>query len=44
MGRPNQGNREQLFARLGKMLDRNWLSNNGPFVQELEEIIASTSA
>lgn len=40
VGRPNQGNRERFFARLGQMLDRNWLSNNGPFVQELEQRIA----
>jgi dTDP-4-amino-4,6-dideoxygalactose transaminase len=40
VGRPNQGNRERLFARLGEMLDRNWLSNNGPFVQEFEQRIA----
>jgi dTDP-4-amino-4,6-dideoxygalactose transaminase len=40
VGRPNQGDREQLFARLGEMLDRNWLSNNGPLVQELEQKIA----
>jgi dTDP-4-amino-4,6-dideoxygalactose transaminase len=40
VGRPSQGNRQRLFARLGEMLDRNWLSNNGPLVQELEEKIA----
>jgi dTDP-4-amino-4,6-dideoxygalactose transaminase len=40
VGRPNQGDRGRLFARLGEMLDRNWLSNNGPLVQELEEKIA----
>jgi len=40
VGRPNQGDRRRLFDRLGEMLDRNWLSNNGPFVQELEQRIA----
>jgi dTDP-4-amino-4,6-dideoxygalactose transaminase len=40
VGRPNQGDRDRLFARLGEMLDRNWLSNNGPFVQELEQKVA----
>jgi dTDP-4-amino-4,6-dideoxygalactose transaminase len=40
VGRPNQGNRQRLLARLGEMLDRNWLSNNGPLVQELEQSIA----
>jgi dTDP-4-amino-4,6-dideoxygalactose transaminase len=36
VGRPNLGDRAQLFARMNEMLDRNWLSNNGPFVQEFE--------
>lgn len=40
VGRPNLGNRERLFARLNTMLDRDWLSNNGPLVQELEEKLA----
>lgn len=41
VGRPNIGNREQLFARFNDMLDRRWLSNNGPFVQEFERMIAA---
>ena len=40
VGRPNIGNREQLLARINDMLDRHWLSNNGPFVQELEQKLA----
>ena len=36
VGRPNIGNRERLLARINEMLDRRWLSNNGPFVQEFE--------
>lgn len=36
VGRPNLGDRAQLFARMNEMLDRNWLSNNGPFVREFE--------
>lgn len=40
VGRPNQGDRQRLLARINDMLDRNWLSNNGPFVQELERRIA----
>jgi dTDP-4-amino-4,6-dideoxygalactose transaminase len=39
VGRPNQGNRRRLLARVNEMLDRNWLSNNGPFVQEFEQRI-----
>ena len=37
VGRPNIGNRQQLLNRINDMLDRRWLTNNGPFVQELEE-------
>jgi dTDP-4-amino-4,6-dideoxygalactose transaminase len=40
VGRPNIGNRERLLARINHMLDERWLSNHGPFVQELEQKIA----
>jgi len=40
VGRPNLGNREQLLKRVNDMLDRKWLSNNGPYVQEFEQRIA----
>jgi dTDP-4-amino-4,6-dideoxygalactose transaminase len=40
VGRPNIGNRERLFDRINDMLDRKWLSNYGPYVQELEQRIA----
>jgi len=40
VGRPNIGNRTRLMARINDLLDRRWLSNNGPFVQELERKIA----
>ena len=40
VGRPNVGNRERLIARIHDMLDRRWLSNNGPYVQELEQRIS----
>lgn len=40
VGRPNIGDRERLLARINDMLDRRWLSNNGPFVQEFERRIA----
>lgn len=40
VGRPNIGNRERLLARINDILDRRWLSNNGPCVQELEQRIA----
>jgi dTDP-4-amino-4,6-dideoxygalactose transaminase len=40
VGRPNIGNRERLLDRINDMLDRRWLSNNGPFVQEFERKVA----
>lgn len=40
VGRPNIGNRKRLFARINDMLDRRWLTNDGPFVQEFELKIA----
>jgi dTDP-4-amino-4,6-dideoxygalactose transaminase len=40
VGRPNVGNRERLLARINDMLDRNWLTNDGPYVQQFEQQIA----
>lgn len=40
VGLPNLGNRRMLLDRIENMLDRRWLSNNGPFVQEFESRIA----
>jgi len=40
VGLPNIGNRERLLERINDMLDRRWLSNDGPFSQELERRIA----
>jgi dTDP-4-amino-4,6-dideoxygalactose transaminase len=40
VGRPNIGDREVLLARIGEMLDRRWLSNDGPLVRELEQRVA----
>jgi dTDP-4-amino-4,6-dideoxygalactose transaminase len=39
VGCPNIGDREQLLARLEDILDRRWLTNNGPYVQAFEEQI-----
>jgi dTDP-4-amino-4,6-dideoxygalactose transaminase len=39
VGRPNIGNRDRLLERINDLLDRKWLSNNGPFVQEFERRI-----
>ncbi|PWU01680.1 MAG: dTDP-4-dehydro-6-deoxyglucose aminotransferase [Terriglobia bacterium] len=40
VGRPNIGNRERLLARFNDLLDRRWLTNGGPFLQEFEERLA----
>lgn len=36
VGRPNVGDRDALFRRIGESLDRKWLTNRGPLVQEFE--------
>lgn len=40
IGRPNIGDREKLMSRFNDLLDRRWLTNDGPFVHELEQRIA----
>jgi dTDP-4-amino-4,6-dideoxygalactose transaminase len=40
VGRPNIGNRKRLMARIKDVLDRRWLTNDGPLVAELEQRIA----
>ena len=40
VGRPNIGNHQRLLSRISDILERRWLSNNGPCVQELEREIA----
>lgn len=40
VGRPNIGDRVALLARVNEMLDRRWLTNHGPFVQEFEQKVA----
>jgi dTDP-4-amino-4,6-dideoxygalactose transaminase len=40
VGRPNIGNRDRLLERINDILDRRWLTNNGPYVQEFEQKIA----
>ena len=39
VGCPNIGNREQLQKRIDGILDRRWLTNNGPVVCEFEQRI-----
>ncbi len=41
VGRPNIGDRASLLARIEDLLDRRWLTNDGPFVQEFEAKLAN---
>ena len=41
VGRPNIGDRKRLLARINDMLDRRWLTNNGPNLVEFEARISA---
>jgi dTDP-4-amino-4,6-dideoxygalactose transaminase len=41
VGRPNIGHRDAFLARVKDILDRRWLTNYGPMVQEFEHRVAS---
>jgi dTDP-4-amino-4,6-dideoxygalactose transaminase len=41
VGRPNIGDRGRLLERLDDILDRRWLTNGGPYAQELENRIGT---
>lgn len=40
VGSPNTGNRDAFLKLVEQIFDRNWLSNNGPVVQEFEQRVA----
>lgn len=40
VGRPNIGNRQHFLDLINDMLDRKWLSNEGPYVKEFERKIS----
>lgn len=40
VGRPNLGDRDAFLRLVGEILDRRWLTNNGPVVQEFERRVA----
>lgn len=40
VGRPNVGDKEAILARIAGILERRWLTNDGPCVRELEQRIA----
>lgn len=41
VGRPNIGDRQRLIARINDLLDRRWLTNDGPYVREFEQAVAA---
>ena len=41
VGRPNIGERADVLSRIEGVLDRNWLTNDGPLVREFEEAVAA---
>ncbi len=41
VGRPNIGDRQRLMERIGEILDRRWLTNHGPFVEDFEQRVAA---
>lgn len=41
VGRPNLGNKEAFHQYVDDIFDRDWLTNNGPLVQELEQKVAA---
>lgn len=40
VGRPNIGDRDSFLQRVNQILNNQWLTNNGPMVQELERRLA----
>lgn len=40
VGRPNMGNKAAFMAYVEQIFDNQWLTNNGPLVQQLEQRIA----
>jgi len=40
VGRPNIGNKARFLKRMRNILENRWLTNNGPYVQDLERRIA----
>jgi dTDP-4-amino-4,6-dideoxygalactose transaminase len=40
VGRPNIGNRARFLERVNELLDRRWLTNSGPYVDQFEKRLA----
>jgi hypothetical protein len=43
VGNPNIGSRDRFMERISDILDRRWLTNNGLYVQKLEESLRRAS-
>ena len=43
VGRPNIGNRQKFSTRVDDILDRKWLTNDGPYVIEFEKRLAEVT-
>jgi hypothetical protein len=41
VGGPNMGDRQRLLVRIASTLDRRWLTNDGPYVQQFEQGIVN---
>src|SRR3954451_22424773 len=41
VGAPNVGDRQALVQRIEGILDRAWFTNNGPLVEEFEQVVAA---
>jgi dTDP-4-amino-4,6-dideoxygalactose transaminase len=41
VGRPNIGDRDRFLGRVSDILERRWLSNDGPMVREFEATVAA---
>ncbi len=41
VGRPNIGDRHRFLERVNEVLDRRWLTNDGPLVKEFEQRVAA---
>lgn len=41
VGRPNVGDKARLLERIEDLVDRRWLTNNGPYVQAFERRVAA---
>ena len=41
VGRPNMGDKDELFRRINGLIERRWFTNDGPLVREFEQRISN---